>query len=262
MGCLSIAASAWAYGVTFWMEWPPLIGGQPSALWVVAMSLLGGIGLAFHKAMLPLHLLLAGRLEAEVQGRSRREAGLERPLLRLGLCLLGFGTAFVLGISGWPRVLSQPLYAYAKGIARVAGGVLILGGLVASVEIMTGRGRGRNLGRILGNWKGLLDVAAGLALGLALYHDMDPTYDSVFFATGTAVAASHAAVTVAAFVLAAGATILAVAWGVLHGASLSPAFAILLYGLRCLGTAGTLAVGILLATGRYGGVAAMLGLHQ
>jgi len=260
---LAIAASIGAYGLVFGVDWPPIATEPSSSLRVLVVALVGGVALAFNKAMLPLHLLLAGRLDwGGVSGNASQVRGLERVPYRAGLCLLGFGLAFVVGISGRPRVLSQPLYAYAKGIARVAGGVLILGGLVASVEVMAGLGRGRILGRILGNWKGLLDVAAGMALGLALYHDIDPTYDSLFFATGTAVAASHSALAVAVFVVASGATLLAVAWGLLRAASLAPRVTALLYGIHLLGAGGILAVGTLLTTGAYEGFATMVGLHR
>ena len=137
----------------------------------------------------------------------------------------------------------------------------MVAGFLALLERMGGPRRVKRSDGIGRWWEGLLDVGAGLALGLALFHDTDPTFDSVFFATGTAVAASHAPLTVAAFVVALGATLVAAASGLLGAAGRVLWLAAVPYAIGFLGAAGTLAMGILLATGGYEAFGRMLGLH-
>jgi hypothetical protein len=84
------------------------------------------------------------------------------------------------------------------------------------------------------SWKGLLHLVAGLALGLTLFYDIDPTFDSLFFAT---------------------------AQGLIKLDGFSHSAGLMLHGLAFFGTAGTLAMGILLATGSFEILDALRGLH-
>ena len=94
-------------------------------------------------------------------------------------------------------------------------------------------------------------VALGGSTGALMYHELDPAYDSVFFATGNAVAASHAPATVVLFTtglgvayLAAGGAVRALVarqrWG-RRGA----------VGGRALAGVATALLGLAILTGRF-----------
>jgi hypothetical protein len=92
----------------------------------------------------------------------------------------------------------------------------------------------------------------GATTGALVYHELDPVYDSVFFSTGNAVAASHAPLTVAAFVV--GLALAYLSGGAALRLSLSSTgwgHTVLRMG-RALSGIATALVGLAVLTGRFG----------
>ena len=86
-------------------------------------------------------------------------------------------------------------------------------------------------------------------MGLVRYHELDPSFDSVFFATGNAVASSHAPLTVAVF---------STALSVLHFVVAATASRWRLPAARALAGAGTVVLGAAVAGSGLGTAGAIL----
>lgn len=180
---LAVLAAA-AYGLVY-------AGGVPEASVlrdrVLGAAFLGGWALAFTRPLLLLMIPFATFVWLRPRGRA---APLRRwPWLPPALFLAGFSLAFVVAISGAPDPVAQAIYRAHKLIEVPVGGLLILWGTVVAVRVPA----------LVEARSGWLATGLGVATGLLLYHELDPSYDSVFFATGNAVASSHAPLTVTAF---------------------------------------------------------------
>ena len=155
-------------------------------------GLLGGVGLAFSRAFLLVVIPLLTVLFHALDGTGDRQSGRSRYWGALGAYLGAFAVGFVVTISGTPAAAARAIYGSEWAIHLVSGLVLLAWGPV------------RLLGRLLrpsSSWALEAGSAGilGVAIAMLLYHELDPVYDSVFFATGNIVAASHAPLTVAPF---------------------------------------------------------------
>jgi hypothetical protein len=154
---------------------------------VLVTAFLGGWALAFTRPLLLLMVPLTTViwLRTGRQGASRPQS----PGLSPALFLIGFSLTFVVAISGAPDMIARAIYRAHKLLEIGVGALLVLWGALVAVRVPA------LIDARPGWWAGALGGAAGLLF----YHELDPSYDSVFFATGNAIASSHAPLTVAAF---------------------------------------------------------------
>ncbi len=155
---------------------------------VLVAGFVGGWALAFTR---PLFLLLLIPFATVVSLRARGRAAFtpRRPWLPPALFLIGFSLTFVVAISGAPDLVARVIYRAHSLIELAVGGLLVLWGALVAVRVPA----------LVEARSGWFAAGLGVATGLLFYHELDPSYDSVFFATGNAVASSHAPLTVAAF---------------------------------------------------------------
>ena len=188
---------------------------------------LGGWALAFTPPLLVLLVPLATTVWLGTPERG--SSGPRWPWAPPALFLAGFSLTFVVAIGGVPDPLARAMYRAHHPLGEVAlGGLLLLWGLAVTVRVPP-HVRARS---------GWYAAALGVAMGLARYHELDPSFDSVFFATGNAVAASHAPLTVAVF---------STALSVLHFVVAATASRWRLPAARALAGAGTAVLGAALA---------------
>lgn len=173
---------------------------SPLAGQVLLAGLLGGTAMAFTRGALLILTPLTAVVADSVTASDGASAALRLRVARAVCFMAGFAVAFCVAISGAPVPVAGLVYRHHR-IADVIGGVaLLIYGLVVAARpgsstMETVRPRGRF-------WVGTGAAGLlGLATGLVLAHDLDPLYDSVFFLTGNARAASHAPLTVALFTL-------------------------------------------------------------
>lgn len=148
--------------------------------------------------------------------------------------LAGFALAFSVAISGAPDALARAIYAAHGATERVLAALVALWGALIAVRVPAA------IAAQPGPWA----AGLGTVTGLVFYHELDPSYDSVFFATGNAVAASHAPLTVGVFATALAGLYLAVAL-VAHRL-LAP---VVIAAGRAVAGAGTAVVGAAIAAG-------------
>jgi hypothetical protein len=158
---------------------------------VLVAAFLGGWALAFTRPVLLL-VMIPFATVIWLRARGRRASSPQWPWLTPALFLGGFSLTFVVAISGAPDRLAQAIYRAHDFIALGVGGLLALWGALTAVRVPA-------LIEARAEWWA---AGLGVAAGLLFYDELDPSYDSVFFATGNAVAASHAPLTVAMFVMA------------------------------------------------------------
>lgn len=237
-GILGVLGAAWLGGVAFPASWPAL---------PVTVSVLG---------------LLASILVLSVRNGQPPWEIRRRALATTASFCSGLATALVVTFSGFPGSYASMVYAGKGWVDLAAGGTVAVQGLVLVGRVLglDMLGGGGGLGRRKGRHRTWEPALLGLAVGLTIYHDIDPTFDSAFFATGTAVATSHSPGAVIFFLFGAGLVYAATAWGL---GGLQP------YGPRArrgvsasavLLDFATMGLGVALAVGVYHPVARGLGL--
>jgi len=168
--------------------------GMPLQGYVGLAALAGGAALALTR---PFLLVLAPYLAVLLDGRG---LDLRGPVLYLG----GFASAFIVTIGGMPKPIATTVYGAERLVDAVGGLIFLLLGVLAVLRAWRSdfsRPRGAK-GRAILQWT--VPAALGVTTGALMYHELDPTYDSVFFATANVEAASHAPLTVALFTAALG----------------------------------------------------------
>lgn len=195
---------------------------------VLVAAFLGGWALAFTRPLLLLLIPFATVVWLRTRGHT--VCSPRPPWLPPGLFLTGFSLTFVVAISGVPNLVAQGIYGAHKVIEVAVGALLVLWGALVAVRVPA-------LIEARAGWSA---AGLGVATGLAFYHELDPSYDSVFFATGNAVASSHAPLTVAIF---------STALSALYLAAAAQAARWRLPAARPLAGAGTALVGVAVAGG-------------
>lgn len=215
--------------------------GSPLEGSVLLAALAGGAALAFTRSFLLVSIPYAAVLFG---GRTTEWAP-------SALYLAAFAVAFVVTISGVPAAIATPIHRSEWLVDPIGGVILVVAGLLALVDgaASAAAHRRESVARRVRHW--IFAVALGGSTGALMYHELDPAYDSVFFATGNAVAASHAPATVVLFTtglgvayLAAGGAVRALVarqrWG--HRVAL---------GGRALAGIATALLGLAILTGRF-----------
>lgn len=154
---------------------------------VLVAAFLGGWALAFTRPLLLLLVPFATIVWLRTRGRSASST--RWSWLSPALFLAGFSLTFVVAISGALDLVAQGIYRAHKSIEVAGGGLLVLWGVLVAVRVPA----------LIEARSGWWAAGLGAATGLLFYHELDPSYDSVFFATGNAVASSHAPLTVVIF---------------------------------------------------------------
>lgn len=179
IGAVTAAANSAVYGR------PPASVLEGSVLLV---ALVGGTALAFSR---PFLLVAIPYLSVLLGGRTAGWPSALYPTV--------FALTFVIAISGVPAALATPIHRSEWLVDPIGSLVLVAAGLYA----LAGGSPSAPVRRHESGWRRadrwLVPGLLGAAVGALMYHELDPAYDSVFFATGNAVAASHAPVTVALF---------------------------------------------------------------
>jgi hypothetical protein len=111
---------------------------------------------------------------------------------------LGFGLALIVTLSGFPSFWANPIHAGKEWVDGLTGLLLLGAGLLLLCEVIGLREGGNGAG-FAARGVPFLSEILGLALGLAIYHDFDPTFDAVFFGAGMIVPASHSPWSVGSF---------------------------------------------------------------
>jgi len=213
---LAVTFVANAWWLVFGAAVTPTTG--PLAGEVLLAAVLGGTAVVFTRGILlvliPLTVVVADsvRAPAEVSGALRLRA-----TRGVGF-MAGFAVAFWVVISGTPDAVAGLVSQNQRTTDVVGGAALLVYGLVVAARPGSSpRDAVRRRRRL---WVGPAAAGLlGLATGLVLAHDLDPVYDSVFFLTGNAVAASHAPLTVAVFTLGLGLAVLTGTMGAIAMAS-------------------------------------------
>ncbi|MBI1734527.1 MAG: hypothetical protein HYR51_05070 [Candidatus Rokubacteria bacterium] len=230
-----VIAAAWAYVLVYGTgaAEASLLRGR-----VLVAGFLGGWALAFTRPLLVFLLIpFATVVWLRTSGRGSHDP--RWSWLPPALFLTGFSLTFAVAISGAPDPVARAIYR-AHGVSEVAlGVVLALWGALVAVRVPA----------VVEARSGWLAAGLGVATGLLFYHELDPSYDSVFFATGNAVASSHAPLTVAVF---------STALSVLYFAAAVPAARWRFPAGRTLAGAGTVLVGVAVAGGWLAWVSAMV----
>ncbi|MGH7326697.1 MAG: hypothetical protein ACREJ9_18915 [Candidatus Rokuibacteriota bacterium] len=230
---LALLAAAAVAGTAIVAVYAP---GMPLRGYVGLAALAGGAALAFTR---PFLLVFVPYLAVLLEGRARDLIG---PALYLG----AFALAFVVTISGAPAAVATPIHRSERLVDGAGGLIFLVAGAVASM----GARRARTLEwRPAGRWA--FSTVLGATAGLLMYHELDPVYDSVFFATANAVPASHASPTVALFAVGLGAVYL-IAGGATRRlvAPLRGGDTVLRAG-RALSGLATALLGLAILTGRF-----------
>lgn len=155
---------------------------------VLVTGVLGGWALAFTRPLLLFVLIpFATVLWLRTSRHPPHDPGW--PQLPPALFLAGLSLTFSIAISGAPDPVARAIYRAHSVIEVAVGAVLAVWGALVAVRVPAP----------VEARSGWLAAALGVATGLLFYHELDPSYDSVFFATGNAVASSHAPLTVAVF---------------------------------------------------------------
>ena len=177
-----VAVSAYAVVYAAGMGEAAVLRGR-----VLVAALLGGWALAFTRPLLVVLIPFA-----TVVWLGPREPTVSSPRWSWrppALFLAGFSLAFVVAIGGAPALVAQSIYRAHEVIETAAGSLLGLWGALVAVRVPV----------LVEARSGWWAAGLGVTVGLLFYHELDPSYDSVFFATGNAVAGSHAPLTIATF---------------------------------------------------------------
>lgn len=227
-------AAVWAYALVYVAGAPEvsLLRGR-----VLVAAFLGGWALAFTRPL--LLLLIPFATVVWLRPRGRASSGPQWPWLPPALFLAGFSLAFVVAISGAPDLVARGIYRAHRAIEVALGGLLALWGALVAVRVPA----------LIEARSGWWAAGLGVATGLLFYHELDPSYDSVFFATGNAVASSHAPLTVVTF---------STALSALYLAAAAQAARWRLPAARTLAGAGTALVGVAVVGGWLGAVRALV----
>lgn len=169
---------------------------------VLGVGWLGGAATAISLPAIPILSLLLSLVGASVVLRSRAGDGAELILrgatVTASRVSLGLGVALIVTLSGFPSFYANPIYAGKQWVDGITGLLLLSAGLILLYEVI-GLRVGRSLAALAARGVPWLSEILGLTLGLAIYHDLDPTFDAVFFGAGMIVPASHSPWTVGFF---------------------------------------------------------------
>lgn len=174
---------------------PPSLGARPAAWLAPWYGFLGGIAASGMAITAPI---LAAVLTTSLWAPTANSRNGNGPTLRSTVVPAvafgaGFAVAFSTPISGTPAAYAAIISA-GRRVLDVGGGI-ILGGLgawsLAAGGLARRRGAAGRLRWPVGLSPTVAAAVGGLLMGLLLFHDLDPTYDSVFFSAGLAVAESH-----------------------------------------------------------------------
>jgi len=225
------------------------LSASPLRGYVLLSAFAGGVALAFSR---PFLLVLVPFLTVLFGGPEKEGS-------RAAIYFLGaFALAFVVTISGVPRALATPIHQ-SEWLFDPAGGVVFLvWGFVSFRDLLLpGPVHPTQLiwGRVVSSGSAGL---VGATTGVLMYHELDPTYDSVFFFTANAVAASHAPLTVAVFTTGLGLTYLAAGGAATAAASRARWGRRVLVGGRGLAAIATALIGLAILTRRFGAVRGLL----
>ena len=174
----------------------------PGLVSVLGVAWLGGAATAISRPGVPILILLLSLVGASVvlgirAGDPRESLQRVASVAATRVCL-GLGVALIVTLSGFPSFWADPIQAGKRWADRVTGLLLLGTGLILLRGVIGLRARGsrRGFGARSVPW---LSEIMGLALGLASYHDLDPTFDAVFFGAGMIGPASHSPWTVGIF---------------------------------------------------------------
>jgi hypothetical protein len=106
--------------------------------------------------------------------------------------------ALIVTISGFPSFYANPIYAATWWVDGIAGLLFISAGLILLREVFGLRLGGKRRDIAVRSLPWICEIL-GMALGLAIFHDLDPTFDAVFFRVGMIVPSSHSPWTVGFF---------------------------------------------------------------
>lgn len=203
---LIVTAAASAWWLLFGAGADP--AATPLAGRVLLSALMGGAAVAVSLSVVPVLAPFVAVVSDSVGGRWGTYGTLRARAPRAVGFLVGFAIAFVVTISGTPPAVASLVYKSGPIVHPAGGAVLLLYGLAAMIQTALAR-EGAWGRRRWPPWIGPATAALfGLVTGLVLAHELDPVYDSVFFVTGNAVAASHAPLTVGMFTLGQGLVVL------------------------------------------------------
>lgn len=230
---------------------------SPLAGKVLLAALMGGGGGVLSAGAMLVLAPLAAVVGATVRAGVWDSTAERRRTSRGIAFLAGFAAGFVVVISGTPAAVAGLVYGFHHRIELAGGTLLLLYGIAVVAQPIWTRTRGPRAVR----WPAWMGAAGagllGLATALVLAHELDPLYDSVFFRTGNAVAASHAPLTVTVFVL--GLSLVVSSLGVLTLFAGHPVVGRwVLGGLRMTGGLVTVSVGAALLSGQFGTIRALL----
>lgn len=196
-------------GLAHWFIYGSELAPSDSPLrgYVLLSAFTGGVALAFSRPFLvvlvPYLTILFNNLKKEPSAAFGRRVGWTPLVWYLG----AFALVFTVTISGFPKPVATLIYRLEWLIDRAGGAIFFAWGLVVALGLISlpTRASSSIRGWIWGPGSaGIL----GTTTGLLMYHELDPAYDSVFFSTANAVAASHTPITVVLFTLALGFTYL------------------------------------------------------
>jgi hypothetical protein len=205
---------------------------------VLVTGVLGGWALAFTRPLL-LFVLIPFATVLWLRTSRRPSHTARWAQLPSALFLAGFSLTFSIAISGAPDPVARAIYRAHSVIEVAAGAALAMWGVLVAVRVPA----------LVEARSGWMAAALGVATGLLFYHELDPSYDSVFFATGNAIAGSHAPLTVAVF---------STALSVLYLAAATQALSWRFPAGRTLAGTGTALLGVAVAGGWLTQVSALV----
>lgn len=232
--------------------------GSPLQGYVLFSAFMGGVALAFSR---PFLVVLVPYLTVLFGGLKKEGLAAYGPWISwgpLGWYLGAFALAFVVTISGVPKTVATPIYRSEWLIDPVGGLVFLTWGLLAVLGLLPPSPAHASSSA----WRGVAGSGSagvlGATAGILMYHEIDPTYDSVFFFTANAVAASHAPVTVAVFATGMGLVDLAAAGVITAMASRARRAHRILLGARTLSAVATALLGFAILTRKFGALRGLL----
>lgn len=229
--------------------WEPVPTASSLEGYILLSAFAGGVALAFSR---PFLLVLVPFLTV-LFGDAKKDGP------RAAICFLGaFALAFIVAISGVPRAIATLIYQ-SEWLVDPAGGVVFLvGGLLSAARLLPPS----TTDPTSSVWAGIVGSGPAGVLGATtgglMYHELDPAYDSVFFFTANAVAASHAPLTVAVFSAGLGLPYVVAGGAATTMASRARWARRILRGGRMLSGIATALIGVAVLTHRFGAIRALL----
>jgi cytochrome c biogenesis protein CcdA len=164
----------------------------------------------------------------------------------------------VVTIGGVPAAIATPIYRSGWLVDPIGGVILMLAGLVAlgAGALSAPLHRHESVARRVCHR--IFAAVLGGSTGVLMYHQLDPIYDSVFFSTGNAVAASHAPATIMLFTEGLGVAYLAAGGAVRALIARQSWGRRVALGGRALAGIATALLGLAMLTGRFGVVRGLL----